>query len=158
MPAARVYAPVMADLTALIGNADAFPVLRRWTFLNHAGVSPSPKVVGDAMRQFVDASEAGAYLDADWWPHLERVRAAAAALSGAEVGEVALAKPPMCCACGSCRATKLTPSWSPRVCRRMAAPAACLQPMAATQQTVCSQFPQFLRGLCCTWNASIKCC
>ncbi len=82
----------MADLTALIGNADAFPVLRRWTYLNHAGVSPTPRVVGDAIRQFVDTAEAGAYLDADWWPHLERVRAAAATFIGADPGEVALVK------------------------------------------------------------------
>ncbi len=57
----------MADLTALIGNADAFPSLRRWTYLNHAGVGPSPKVVADAVRAFMAANEAGAYLDGDWW-------------------------------------------------------------------------------------------
>ena len=82
----------MSDITDLIGNADAFPVLRKWTFFNHAGVSPTPRAVGNAVRQFVDAGEAGAYLDADWWPHLQRVRQAAATFIHAEPGEVALVK------------------------------------------------------------------
>ena len=82
----------MPDLTALIGNADAFPVLRRWTYFNHAGVSPSPRVVADAMRQFADSAEQGAYLDADWWPRLERARAAAATLVNADPAEIALVK------------------------------------------------------------------
>ena len=80
------------DLTSLIGNADAFPVLRRWTYFNHAGVSPSPKVAADALRAFADASEAGAYLDTDWWGQLERVRRAAATFINADAGEVALVK------------------------------------------------------------------
>ena len=82
----------MPALAELIGNADAFPVLRRWAFLNHAGVSPSPAVVADALRAYADKSASGAYLDDDWWPHLERVRAAAATFVNATPGEVALVK------------------------------------------------------------------
>ena len=82
----------MADLTDLIGNADAFPVLRRWTYFNHAGVAPSPKVVADAVRAFADSCETAAYLDGDWWGQLQRVRQSAATFVNAEVGEVALVK------------------------------------------------------------------
>jgi cysteine desulfurase/selenocysteine lyase len=82
----------MADIADLIGNADAFPALRRWTFLNHAGVSPLPRAVADAMRRFIDGAEASAYLDNDWFPQMERVRQSAATFIGAAKGEVALVK------------------------------------------------------------------
>jgi cysteine desulfurase/selenocysteine lyase len=82
----------MTDITNLIGNADAFPVLRRWTFFNHAGVSPSPRAVADAARAFFDTAETGAYLDGEWWPNLERVRQSAATFVNAEPGEIALVK------------------------------------------------------------------
>ncbi len=82
----------MADITDLIGNVDAFPSLGRWTYLNHAGVGPSPTVVADAVRAFMAANEAGAYLGGDWWGGLERVRQSAATFIGADKGEVALVK------------------------------------------------------------------
>ena len=82
----------MPDIADLIGNTDAFPVLRRWTYFNHAGVSPLPKVVADAVRQFADTAEAGAYLDGDWWGQLERVRQSAATFVNADKEEVALVK------------------------------------------------------------------
>ena len=82
----------MADLTDLIGNADAFPVLRRWTYVNHAGIGPLPTVAADQLRTFADEAAAGAYLDTDWWPHLDRVRRSAATLVNAEAAEVALVK------------------------------------------------------------------
>jgi selenocysteine lyase/cysteine desulfurase len=82
----------MPDLTDLIGNADAFPVLKRWTFLNHAGVSPLPKVVADAVRRFADASETGAYLEDNWFAEMERVRQATATFVNADRSEIALVK------------------------------------------------------------------
>lgn len=82
----------MPHITDLIGNADAFPALRHWTYFNHAGVSPSPTAVANAMRAFIDTCSAGAYLDGDWWGHLERVRAAAATFIGADAAEVAMVK------------------------------------------------------------------
>ncbi len=82
----------MSDLAELIGNPDAFPVLNRWTYLNHAGMAPLPKLVADEMRAFVDRAERGAYLGGDWPARLERVRRAAAALIGAEAADVALVR------------------------------------------------------------------
>ena len=46
----------MNDLASLIGNADVFPVLRHWSFFNHAGVAPIPRAAADAMRKFAGAS------------------------------------------------------------------------------------------------------
>ena len=56
----------MPDIADLIGNADAFPaLLKRWTFLNHAGrLAARRRSSADAVRQVIaDASENGAYLD-----------------------------------------------------------------------------------------------
>ena len=82
----------MPHLDELIGNADAFPVLRRWTYVNHAGVSPLPRAVADAMRAFADQAAEGAYLDGDWWGQLERVRRSAATFLNADPAEVAMVK------------------------------------------------------------------
>ena len=64
----------MSDLSSYIGNADAFPVLKHWHFFNHAGVSPLPKLVADAMRKFATEGEAGAYLATTWYPDIEKLR------------------------------------------------------------------------------------
>ncbi len=84
--------PAMPHIADLIGNAEAFPVLKRWTFLNHAGVSPLPRVVADAVRRFADASQNGAYLEDNWFAELERVRGATATFVNAEPGEIAFVK------------------------------------------------------------------
>jgi hypothetical protein len=34
----------MNGLGPYIGNEELFPILRHWTFFNHAGVSPIPKI------------------------------------------------------------------------------------------------------------------
>ncbi len=82
----------MSDLADYIGNADAFPVLRRWHFFNHAGVSPIPKVAADALRTFADEAARGAYLDTSWYPDLDRLRALAGRIINAEPDEIALVK------------------------------------------------------------------
>jgi selenocysteine lyase/cysteine desulfurase len=82
----------MSDLDDYIGNADAFPVLRRWNFFNHAGVCPIPKVAADALHRFADEASGGAYLATSWYPDLDKLRALAARVINAEKDEVALVK------------------------------------------------------------------
>src|SRR5271169_536715 len=69
-----VASAIMSDLAKYVGNAEMFPVLRHWHFFNHAGVSPLPKVVGDAMRKFATEGEAGAYLQTNWYQEIEKLR------------------------------------------------------------------------------------
>ena len=82
----------MSDIREYIGNADAFPVLRRWNFFNHAGVCPIPKVAADALHKFADEAAAGAYLGTSWYPDLDKLRALAGRLINADRDEIALIK------------------------------------------------------------------
>jgi cysteine desulfurase / selenocysteine lyase len=82
----------MSDLGDYIGNPDAFPVLRRWNFFNHAGVSPIPKVAADALRRFADEATSSAYLGTTWYPDLDKLKALAARVINAERDEIALVK------------------------------------------------------------------
>lgn len=82
----------MADISDLIGNPEQFPVLKHWNFLNHAGVSPMPKMVGDVVRKAVEQCEKGAYLDSDWFGEMDKTRAAAAKFVNADAEEIALVK------------------------------------------------------------------
>ncbi len=82
----------MADISDYISNAEHFPVLKHWNFLNHAGVAPMPHAVAEAVHQFTDACQRGAYLDGDWWALMDQARADAARLINASVDEIALVK------------------------------------------------------------------
>jgi selenocysteine lyase/cysteine desulfurase len=82
----------MADLTPYIGNAEMFPILRKWDFFNHAGVSPLPRPTGEAMIRFAQQAMAGAYLDTSWYADIELVRKSAAALINAHRDEIAFVK------------------------------------------------------------------
>ncbi|MGB7160398.1 MAG: aminotransferase class V-fold PLP-dependent enzyme [Tepidisphaeraceae bacterium] len=82
----------MSDIAAYIGSADAFPVLRRWNFFNHAGVSPIPQVAADALRKFADEASGGAYLGTSWYPDLDKLKALAARVINADRDEIALVK------------------------------------------------------------------
>src|SRR2546423_1527600 len=75
-----------------IGNAQGFPILRKWEFFNHAGVSPIPHVSAEAIRQYATEAEEGAYLEARWYKDIEGLRASAAALLNAHKDEIALVK------------------------------------------------------------------
>lgn len=83
--------PVMLHEPPL--RREQFPVAERWTYLNHAGVAPLPRVAVDAGRTadeawMLDGGEAFvAYAE-----HSEVVRAAAARLLGASPAEVAFVK------------------------------------------------------------------
>ena len=80
------------NISDLIGNVDEFPVLKKWAYLNHAGISPLPARVAKAMRTYIDHAEANSYIDADWFTAIDTVRAAAATLINAEPGEITLIK------------------------------------------------------------------
>lgn len=76
----------------LVGNADAFPILRSWRFFNHAGVCPLPAVAADALRRYADEASGSAYLDAVWHRDIARLRGVLAGLIGAQADEIALVK------------------------------------------------------------------
>ena len=84
----------MSDaLTKYIGNAEEFPVLRHWDFFNHAGASPLPRVVAEAMRKYVAETETTAYLTGNRYGELDVIRGIAAKLINADSGdEIALLK------------------------------------------------------------------
>src|SRR5687768_4692074 len=82
----------MADISAYIGNAGAFPALRKWGFFNHAGVAPLPRVAADALKRYADEAAAGAYLGTTWYPTVEQFRGVAAKLINADKDEIAFVK------------------------------------------------------------------
>jgi cysteine desulfurase / selenocysteine lyase len=82
----------MNDLNQLIGSEEAFPILRKWDFFNHAGVAPLTAAAAGAMRQFVAEAEAGAYLGTSWYKDVEKLRGSAAAMLNASPQEVAFLK------------------------------------------------------------------
>jgi cysteine desulfurase / selenocysteine lyase len=82
----------MDSLTDFIANPDAFPVLRKWNFFNHAGVSPLPRAATDAMRKWAQQAEEGAYLGTSWYADIEKLRANCAKLIHAHRDEIAFVK------------------------------------------------------------------
>src|SRR3954467_14081152 len=82
----------MIDLAHYIGIPEEFPVLRNWDFFNHAGASPLPRRVAAALRQYVDDTEAAAYLVGDRCAELDAIRAACGAMINAGGDEIALLK------------------------------------------------------------------
>ena len=80
----------MAKIDPLVGNADAFPVLARRDYFNHAGVSPMARVVADAVRSFVDHFERDSMVGYDFAGPRESLRNTAAAVIGADPDEIAL--------------------------------------------------------------------
>jgi cysteine desulfurase/selenocysteine lyase len=83
---------MLGDLPQLIGNPDAFPVLKHWTFLNHAGVCPLPRAAADALAKYAREAADGAYLSTSWFADIERLRLATAELINAHRDEVAFVK------------------------------------------------------------------
>jgi selenocysteine lyase/cysteine desulfurase len=76
----------------LVGNAEAFPVLKSCIFLNHAGVCPLPRVASDAFRAYAAQAESTAYLGALWYHDIEKLRQESAALINAHRDEIAFIK------------------------------------------------------------------
>jgi selenocysteine lyase/cysteine desulfurase len=75
-----------------VGNEEEFPILRGWDFFNHAGVSPLPRVAGEALRAFARQYEERAYLESGFYKRIEELRRSAAEMIGAEKEEVAFVK------------------------------------------------------------------
>jgi cysteine desulfurase/selenocysteine lyase len=70
-----------------------FPVAERLIYLNHAAVSPLPRRVADAMKQFSDdACEFGSIHYETWMAAYEGVRVSTARLIGAHRDEIAIVK------------------------------------------------------------------
>ncbi len=82
----------MNDLASLIGNSDAFPVLKNWDFFNHAGVAAIPRVAADALRKFANECESAAYLGANWHADMEALRVLAGNMINAHRDEIAFIK------------------------------------------------------------------
>ncbi|HEX2974119.1 MAG TPA: aminotransferase class V-fold PLP-dependent enzyme [Tepidisphaeraceae bacterium] len=76
----------------LIGNKDAFPILREWDFFNHAGVSPLPRCAADAIRIYAAQAESVAYLNTGWYRDAEKLRILSASLINAHRDEIAFVK------------------------------------------------------------------
>ena len=79
-------------IESLVGNAEAFPILNRTNFLDHAATSPLSTAAAYAQATFVTRSGE----EAPAWPVVEpliaNVRATCAALIGAGADEVAFVK------------------------------------------------------------------
>jgi selenocysteine lyase/cysteine desulfurase len=75
-----------------VGNVEEFPILANWDFFNHAGASPLPRVVADAMRKIIQDTERASYVEDHRYTDLGQIRAAAAGLINASEGEIALLK------------------------------------------------------------------
>jgi selenocysteine lyase/cysteine desulfurase len=80
------------DLASCIGNAELFPVLKRWNFFNHAGVSPLAGPAADAMRTYAHQAEADVYIGTNWYVDLEKLRKSTAGLINASSDEIAFVK------------------------------------------------------------------
>ena len=80
------------EVSYYVGNELEFPILRGWDFFNHAGVSPLPRVGGEALRAFARQYEEGAYLESGFYKRIEELRRSAAGMIGAEREEVAFVK------------------------------------------------------------------
>ena len=82
----------MADLNHYVGNAEAFPVLRKWDFFNHAGVCPLPAVVSDALRGYAGQAETDSYLTGTWYKDIEVLRLLSAGMLNCHRDEIAFIK------------------------------------------------------------------
>lgn len=82
----------MAELRNFVGNLDAFPVLGKLEFFNHAGVTVLPHAAADAIRKYAEQAETTAYLGAGWYADIERLRVATANLINASKDEIAFVK------------------------------------------------------------------
>ena len=82
----------MNAISTYIGNSDAFPILRKWNFFNHAGVSPIPRVSADAMRTWASQAESDAYIGTGWYGDIEKLRGLCASLIHAHRDEIAFIK------------------------------------------------------------------
>jgi selenocysteine lyase/cysteine desulfurase len=89
---AKLPAAPAEALQPYVGNTDLFPVLRHWSFFNHAGVAPITAPAAAALRKYSDEAEHGAYLFTSWYAEIQQLRALCAGLINAEPREIAFIK------------------------------------------------------------------
>jgi selenocysteine lyase/cysteine desulfurase len=82
----------MAELRNFVGNVEAFPVLGKVDFFNHAGVTALPHAAAEALRKYAAQAETTAYLGAGWYADIERLRVLTANLMNAGKDEIAFVK------------------------------------------------------------------
>jgi cysteine desulfurase/selenocysteine lyase len=69
----------------------AMPAAERWAYLDHAAMSPLPKPTAEAFQKWLtEAVEIGNPVWGDWVKGVERMRAGAAQMIGADADEIAL--------------------------------------------------------------------
>src|SRR5947207_12977552 len=88
----RVLYASASMISTLIGNPEAFPILRQWDFFNHAGVCPLPRAAADALRKYAQQAQEVAYIDTGWYRDIESLRVSAAKLLNADSQEIAFVK------------------------------------------------------------------
>lgn len=85
----------MVAIPPLPGSFDVareFPISRRWTFLNHAGVAPISARAAAAIEKFAAEARDDAYLTGKWYQQIESVRRLAAGFLNAKTSEIAFVK------------------------------------------------------------------
>ena len=85
---------MLAEMTIddLIGNEQAFPILKHRTFLNHAAVAPITAPAAEALRRYADQAQTDVYIGTGWYRGVEACRSTVARLINATSDEVALVK------------------------------------------------------------------
>jgi len=79
-------------IDGLVGNPEAFPILAKMDFFNHAGVSPIPRAAADALRKFAAEAESTAYFGTSWYRDVEQLREQAGGLLNASKDEISFVK------------------------------------------------------------------
>ncbi len=85
----------MTELPALPASfkvESEFPIVRRWTFFNHAGVAPISARAAAAIGEFAQQARDDAYLTGHWYRRAEVVRRLSARLINAAPEEIAFVK------------------------------------------------------------------
>ena len=91
-PSPTLASAAPAEISAWIGNAEEFPILRNWDFFNHAAVSPLPHRVAQAVQDFCTQAEQQAYLGQHWHQEIDALRGVAGRLINAQASEIAFIK------------------------------------------------------------------
>ena len=84
--------PPGPTLAEAVGNADLFPILKRWDYFNHAGVSPLTNRAANVMADWAAAWRDEAILGAEWFAALGDARRRLARLFNADAAEIAVLK------------------------------------------------------------------
>jgi selenocysteine lyase/cysteine desulfurase len=73
------------------------PVTKKWTYFDHAAMAPLPMPAGDVLRKWIDeAVNEGTPKWPEWVAQVERMRADAARMIGADADEIALVRNTTC--------------------------------------------------------------